>query len=172
MAMFKSVFKGDSWQKQEVIASLVTYIGSGISNEVAIALEILKDLTENCTMEVLGFVVFIKNIFDCRSLNSLVDLDNLNLSNIRVLFGIFATLASFEGTTDQESLLGSELNMFVRKQLSSPLECYKKVGVIATLCMVERLGDGAAQESIIESVRLLDFLLDQCKASPVLDFTS
>ncbi|KAJ3086412.1 hypothetical protein HK102_013175, partial [Quaeritorhiza haematococci] len=43
-------------------------------------------------------------------------------------------------TTATESSLLSELYIVIRKQLSNPLERYKRMGVVGALAMVRRLG--------------------------------
>jgi Fanconi anemia group D2 protein len=136
---------------------------------MCIALDVLQTLAESHTEDVLRFVVFIKNILDCMFIiSNYADLDNLNHSQIRVLFSVFSTLAFFEDTGDRESLLGSELNIFIRKQLSSSLERYKMIGVISTLCLIKKLGSSnATPESLERTIGLLDLLLDRCKNSLV-----
>ncbi|KAJ3089632.1 Fanconi anemia group D2 protein [Quaeritorhiza haematococci] len=140
--IYRKAFKVcDNYYRQEIIGSLVTHIG-----KMDIALGILLQMVEEDAQSVSRFSIFIKNILDY--------LDNLRMDQIRVLFNVFSVLAietapagSLQGestaaltTTATESSLLSELYIVIRKQLSNPLERYKRMGVVGALAMVRRLG--------------------------------
>jgi len=152
---FKS---GDTWHKQEIIGSLVTHIGSGISNEMDVSLDILQEIAKEDSGEVLKFVVFIKNILDY--------LDNLSMSQTQILFDIFSILSAAAENTGDKSL-ATELSIFIRKQLCSSTEKYKRIGVIATLSLVRHLGgvDEMSEENLKQSIELLNMILTYCAQS-------
>ncbi|KAJ3226801.1 Fanconi anemia group D2 protein [Clydaea vesicula] len=67
-----------------------------------------------------------------------------------------------------ESLI-SELTIFIRKQLTSHNEKYKRIGVVAALSMIQRLGAvlESRTEIINQSVEMLEMILRYCKQSAV-----
>ncbi|KAJ3397557.1 Fanconi anemia group D2 protein [Lobulomyces angularis] len=153
---------GDTWHKQEIIGNLVTHIGSGIENEIDVALDVLHTLSISNPEGVNLFIVFIKNILDY--------LDNLSMLRIKSLFDIFSILAVKTNSTSStsESLI-SELTIFIRKQLTSHNEKYKRIGVVAALSMIQRLGAvlESRTEIINQSVEMLEMILRYCKQSAV-----
>ncbi|CEP15345.1 hypothetical protein [Parasitella parasitica] len=133
-AMYISAFKStDAYYRQEIIGALVTHIGSGVEVEMNVALNVLLELVNADVSSVVVYSVFIKGILDY--------LDNLNDFQIRTLFDIFSLLALTTGTdADGSGNLWSEIQTITRKQLSSPREKYKCIGIIASLSAVKVLG--------------------------------
>ncbi|ORX90317.1 hypothetical protein K493DRAFT_356944 [Basidiobolus meristosporus CBS 931.73] len=121
----------DSYYRQEVIGSLVTHIGSGASWEIDTALDCLLNIVTTCAKEAVPFSIFIKGILDY--------LDNLSITQIRVLFSIFSALAS-EGQKKGEDGILNDLNIVIRKQLSSSIEKYRQMGVVGALAIVKKIG--------------------------------
>ncbi|XP_063797494.1 Fanconi anemia group D2 protein [Pseudophryne corroboree] len=123
--MYKQAFTAfDRYCQQELIGALVTHVCSGYADEVDTALDVIMDLVASHTAAVALYAVFIKGILDY--------LDNLNAQQIRKLFQILCTLAfSQEGIHIQD-----EMHIVIRKQLSSTVLKYKRIGVIGAVRMV------------------------------------
>ncbi|KAI7899702.1 Fanconi anaemia protein FANCD2 [Cokeromyces recurvatus] len=132
--LYTSSFKStDAYFRQEIIGALVTHIGSGIEVEMNIALEVLLQLVKTDVCSVIVYNVFIKGILDY--------LDNLSIYQIRTLFDIFSLLAlTTRNPGDGSANLWTEIQTIIRKQLSSPREKYKNIGIIACLSAVKVLG--------------------------------
>ncbi|KAK4518683.1 uncharacterized protein ATC70_008905 [Mucor velutinosus] len=132
--MYISAFKStDAYYRQEIIGALVTHIGSGVEVEMNVALNVLLELVKTDVSSVVVYSVFVKGILDY--------LDNLNEYQIRTLFDIFSLLALTTGSdADGSGNLWSEIQTIIRKQLSSPREKYKHIGIIASLSAVKVLG--------------------------------
>ncbi|ORZ16363.1 Fanconi anaemia protein FancD2 nuclease-domain-containing protein [Absidia repens] len=169
----------DTYNRQELIGALVTHIGSGSAIEMDVALDVLLDLAQNNVSSVAVYNVFIKGILDY--------LDNLTLPQIRTLFDIFSILAL--KSNDQhtnDSSLWSDIQIVLRKQLSSPRSKYKRIGIIGTLSAVKVLGDhamcnesaGSSSQSMIsadsisrhpllqQAVSLLEMTMRNCNVYP------
>ncbi|KAI8982985.1 Fanconi anaemia protein FANCD2 [Pilobolus umbonatus] len=141
---YHSFKASDSYYRQEIVGLLVTHIGSGVSLEMNIALNIILQLTKSKVSDMAIYSVFIKGILDY--------LDNLSLSQVRTLFDIFSMLALMTGSSNDGSAnLWSEIQIVIRKQLSNPRERYKNIGVIASLSSVKVLGSTElCQDQIME----------------------
>ncbi|KAG2226033.1 hypothetical protein INT45_002499 [Circinella minor] len=124
-ALYISSFKSsDAYYRQEIIGSLVTHIG-----KMDVALDILLHLAQNDVDNMAVYGVFIKGILDY--------LDNLTLSQIRILFNIFSLLSlTGSNRNGTNSSLWAEIHIVIRKQLSNPREKYKKIGIVASLAAV------------------------------------
>ncbi|KAK9719617.1 hypothetical protein K7432_004683 [Basidiobolus ranarum] len=130
--IYESCFRMfDSYYRQEVIGSLVTHIGSGASWEIDTALDCLLNIVTASAKEAVPFSIFIKGILDY--------LDNLSITQIRVLFDIFSALAS-EGQKKGDDGILNDLNIVIRKQLSSSVEKYRQMGVVGALAIVKKIG--------------------------------
>ncbi|KAM9324354.1 Fanconi anemia group D2 protein [Gastrophryne carolinensis] len=123
--LYKHAFQVfDRYCQQEMVAALVTHVCSGYSDEVDTALDVITDLvTENSAL-VAVYAIFLKGILDY--------LDNLTFQQIRKLFQILFTLAFIqEGAHIQD-----EMHIVIRKQLSSTVMKYKRIGVIGAVRML------------------------------------
>ncbi|CAG8441668.1 4041_t:CDS:10 [Acaulospora colombiana] len=135
-------------QQQEVIASLVSHIGSGSPTEIESTLSVLSHLVDKDIKRLSRFTIFVKGLLDY--------LENLNLDHIRVLFDIIGKLVYEDANYDSNSGgLLAEFSIVIQKQLSNPNEKYKQIGVIGALALVRILGskstvnssqEGTAQE--------------------------
>ncbi|KAI9304749.1 Fanconi anaemia protein FANCD2 [Cunninghamella echinulata] len=132
--IYINIYKAsDVYNRQEIIGSLVTHIGSGLNEEMDTALEVLLNLAQENTALVSVYNVFIKGILDY--------IDNLSLSQIRILFDIFSVLALKDNNRySGESSLWSDIQIVLRKQLSNPRLKYKKIGILGCLAAVKILG--------------------------------
>uniref|UniRef100_S4RPK5 FA complementation group D2 n=1 Tax=Petromyzon marinus TaxID=7757 RepID=S4RPK5_PETMA len=111
---------------QEVVGSLVTFVCNGYTAEVDTALQVLHELVQQRTASLASYAVFIKGILDY--------LENLSLTQIRKLFFILSTLAFSGGT--QGSYIQGDMHIVVRKQLSSTVLKYKRIGIIGAIALV------------------------------------
>ncbi|ORX54484.1 hypothetical protein DM01DRAFT_1362850 [Hesseltinella vesiculosa] len=132
-ALYTHAFIGcDAYHRQEMIGSLVTHVGSGVADEMNVALQVLLTLAQKHPKELAVYSVFLKGILDY--------LDSLTLLQIRILFDVFNLLAlkGNEHITDDSSLW-SDINIVVRKQLSNPRVKYKKIGILGAMSSIKVL---------------------------------
>ncbi|XP_053355584.1 Fanconi anemia group D2 protein [Clarias gariepinus] len=125
--MYKQAFTAfDSYCQQEVVGSLVTHVCSGVSGEVDVALELLCDLVSQKPTEMAQYAVFVKGILDY--------MDNLSPQQIRRLFHVLSCLAF--GQDQHGSHIQDDMHIVIRKQLSSTVLKYKRIGIIGAVMMV------------------------------------
>ncbi|XP_026577278.1 Fanconi anemia group D2 protein [Pseudonaja textilis] len=133
--MYKQAFTAfDSYCQQEIVGALVTHICGGNKVEVDISLDTLTDLVSAHTSSVVSYVVFLKSTLDY--------MDNLGPQQIRKLFHILSMLAFIQG--HRNSHIQDDMHMVIRKQLSSTIPKYKRIGIIGAVTMV---GSMAAKRS-------------------------
>ncbi|TRY99785.1 hypothetical protein DNTS_033949 [Danionella cerebrum] len=113
--MYKLAFTSfDSYCQQEVVGSLVTHACSGVSGEVDVALELL------CELGILDYM------------------DNLTSQQIRRLFHLLSRLAF--GQEQHGGHVQDDMHIVIRKQLSSTVPKYKRIGIIGAVMMVGSMG--------------------------------
>ncbi|CAG8437955.1 7516_t:CDS:10 [Diversispora eburnea] len=132
--LYRSAFMVfELYQQQEIIASLVSHIGSGSPTEIESTLSVLSHLVDVDIKKLSQFAIFVKGLLDY--------LDNLNLDQIRILFDIIGKLVYEDANYDSNSGgLLAEFSIVIQKQLSNPNEKYKQIGVIGALALVRILG--------------------------------
>ncbi|CAB5380613.1 unnamed protein product [Rhizophagus irregularis] len=159
-SLYKSSFMVfETYEQQEIIASLVTHIGSGSNTEADSALSVLSHLVETDLVKICRFTIFVKGILDY--------LDNLSIDQIRILFDVLSKLICEDANYgDGRSGLLSEFSIVIQKQLSNPSEKYKQIGVIGALALVKTLG---AKELSSNDVDPNSGLKDSEKRNPFLD---
>uniref|UniRef100_A0A8C1GL33 FA complementation group D2 n=1 Tax=Cyprinus carpio TaxID=7962 RepID=A0A8C1GL33_CYPCA len=129
--MYKQAFTAfDSYCQQEVVGSLVTHACSGVSGEVDVALELLCELVSQKPAEMSQFTVFVKGILDY--------MDNLTSQQIRRLFHLLSCLAF--GQEQHGGHIQDDMHIVIRKQLSSTVPKYKRIGIIGAVMMVGSMG--------------------------------
>ncbi|XP_053545393.1 Fanconi anemia group D2 protein [Bombina bombina] len=125
--MYKRAFSAfDSYCQQEVVGALVTHVCSGYAAEVDVSLDVLTDLVSLHPASVAMYAVFVKGILDY--------LDNLNAQQIRKLFHILSMLAFRKG--QEGGHIQDDMYIVIRKQLSSTVLKYKRIGIIGAVMMV------------------------------------
>ncbi|XP_071351317.1 Fanconi anemia group D2 protein isoform X2 [Trachinotus anak] len=129
----------DSYCQQEVVGSLVTHVCSGVGGEVDTALELLCGLVTEKPAEMALYAVFVKGILDY--------MDNLTPQQIRRLFHLLSRLAF--GQQQQGSHIQDDMHIVIRKQLSSTVPKYKRIGIIGAIMIVGSMG--AFRPSVKES---------------------
>ncbi|KAK9529071.1 hypothetical protein VZT92_013188 [Zoarces viviparus] len=120
----------DSYCQQEVVGSLVTHVCSGVGGEVDMALELLLCLVTEKPSEMALYAVFVKGILDY--------MDGLTPQQIRRLFHLLSSLAF--GQQQQGSHIQDDMHIVVRKQLSSTVPKYKRIGIIGAIRIVGSMG--------------------------------
>ncbi|XP_069792709.1 Fanconi anemia group D2 protein isoform X2 [Narcine bancroftii] len=124
--MYKHAFMMfDSYCQQEVVGALVTHVCSGFTAEVDISLDVLTDLVSQSS-SMAAYAVFVKGILDY--------MENLSPQHIRKLFFILSTLAFNRG--QESSHIQDDLHIVIRKQLSSTVSKYKRIGIIGAVMIV------------------------------------
>ncbi|KAL6457873.1 hypothetical protein MHYP_G00331030 [Metynnis hypsauchen] len=137
--LYKQAFTAfDSYCQQEVVGSLVTHVCSGVSGEVDVALELLCELVSQKPTEMSQYAVFVKGILDY--------MENLSPQQIRRLFHLLSSLAF--GHDKHGSHIQDDMHIVIRKQLSSTVPKYKRIGIIGAVMMVGSMG---AQRSKADS---------------------
>ncbi|XP_076603581.1 Fanconi anemia group D2 protein [Chaetodon auriga] len=120
----------DSYCQQEVVGSLVTHVCSGVGGEVDMALELLCGLVTENPSEMALYAVFVKGVLDY--------MDNLTPQQIRRLFHLLSKLAF--GHQQQASHIQDDMHIVIRKQLSSTVPKYKRIGIIGAVMIVGSMG--------------------------------
>uniref|UniRef100_A0A7N8YL18 FA complementation group D2 n=1 Tax=Mastacembelus armatus TaxID=205130 RepID=A0A7N8YL18_9TELE len=120
----------DSYCQQEVVGSLVTHVCSGVGGEVDMALELLCGLVTEKPSEMAVYAVFVKGILDY--------MDNLTPQQIRRLFHLLSRLAF--GRQQQGSHIQDDMHIVIRKQLSSTVPKYKRIGIIGAVMVIGSMG--------------------------------
>ncbi|KAM9813474.1 Fanconi anemia group D2 protein [Neosynchiropus ocellatus] len=160
--MYRHSFSAfDSYCQQEVVGSLVTHVCSGVAGEVDMALELLCGLVTEKPSEMASYVVFVKGILDY--------MDNLTPQQIRRLFHLLSRLAFGE---QQGSHIQDDMHIVIRKQLSSTVPKYKRIGIIGAVMIVGSMGtlrqkEKGTQKGALspETVRQVSALLDLVHSS-------
>ncbi|XP_047439463.1 Fanconi anemia group D2 protein isoform X2 [Mugil cephalus] len=152
----------DSYCRQEVVGSLVTHVCSGVGREVDVALELLCSLVTEKPSEMAQYAVFVKGILDY--------MDNLTPQQIRRLFHLLSRLAF--GQQQQGSHIQDDLHIVIRKQLSSTVPKYKRIGIIGAVMIVGSMGASRAKANEAqngslskETFRQVTALLELVKSS-------
>uniref|UniRef100_A0A667XHB4 FA complementation group D2 n=1 Tax=Myripristis murdjan TaxID=586833 RepID=A0A667XHB4_9TELE len=143
--MYRNSFTAfDSYCQQEVVGSLVTHVCSGVGGEVDVALELLCGLVTDKPSEMALYAVFVKGILDY--------MDNLTPQQIRKLFHLLSRLAF--GQQQQGTHIQDDLHIVIRKQLSSTVPKYKRIGIIgAVMEHIQELGAGGQVVALLELVQ-------------------
>uniref|UniRef100_A0A7N6BN79 FA complementation group D2 n=1 Tax=Anabas testudineus TaxID=64144 RepID=A0A7N6BN79_ANATE len=131
----------DSYCQQEVVGSLVTHVCSGVNGEVDVALELLCGLVTEKPSEMSLYAVFVKGILDY--------MDNLAPQQIRRLFHLLSRLAF--GQQQQGAHIQDDMHIVIRKQLSSTVPKYKRIGIIGAVMIVGSMGVIALLELVKSS---------------------
>ncbi|XP_049448967.1 Fanconi anemia group D2 protein [Epinephelus fuscoguttatus] len=152
----------DSYCQQEVVGSLVTHVCSGVGGEVDMALELLCGLVTEKPSEMALYAVFVKGILDY--------MDNLTPQQIRRLFHLLSRLAF--GQQQQGAHIQDDMHIVIRKQLSSTVPKYKRIGIIGAIMIVGSMGASRpkvkeSQKGVLpqETLRQVTALLELVKSS-------
>uniref|UniRef100_A0A669B6X7 FA complementation group D2 n=1 Tax=Oreochromis niloticus TaxID=8128 RepID=A0A669B6X7_ORENI len=147
--MYRHAFTAfDSYCHQEVVGSLVTHVCSGVGGEVDVALELLCGLVNEKPSEMAMYAVFVKGILDY--------MDNLTPQQIRRLFHLLSRLAFGQ---KQGSHIQDDMHIVIRKQLSSTVPKYKRIGIIGAVMIVGSMGAFSIFFSSLKSVTDLHLCL-------------
>ncbi|XP_035517616.1 Fanconi anemia group D2 protein [Morone saxatilis] len=157
----------DSYCQQEVVGSLVTHVCSGVGGEVDMALELLCGLVTEKPSEMALYAVFVKGILDY--------MDNLTPQQIRRLFHLLSRLAF--GQQQQGSHIQDDMHIVIRKQLSSTVPKYKRIGIIGAVMIVGSMGalrlkakesqnGSLPQETFRQVTALLELVKSSSESSP------
>ncbi|XP_047202452.1 Fanconi anemia group D2 protein isoform X2 [Girardinichthys multiradiatus] len=157
----------DSYCQQEVVGSLVTHVCSGVGGEVDVALELLCTLVMEKPSEMALYCVFVKGILDY--------MENLTPQQIRRLFHLLSRLAF--GQQQQGSHIQDDMHIVIRKQLSSTVPKYKRIGIIGAVMIVGSMGasmpkgkqsqsGSLSQETLRQVTALLELVKSSSESSP------
>lgn len=167
-------FAGDFFRR-EVLGSLITHIGSGISTEIGAALHTLWLIAKRKPQELLPMSTFLNGILDY-----LEGFQDTHLHQVYSIFCHIAMAARERRGASGGTSVADDLLIIVRKQISNPDLKYKRMGVIGVTSLVTCLGSKASEEDALaregmadeesnlkEAVTLLQMTMDACKTSPV-----
>ncbi|KAI8597408.1 Fanconi anaemia protein FANCD2 [Dissophora ornata] len=176
--LYTSAFQmSDAYYRQEIVSSLLVHIGSGSTVEIDASLSVLQNIVQVSRSALNEYSAFIKGILDY--------LDNLSLEQIRLFFVVLGSLAREDEITGNTGTLITDLNILIRKQLSNPMENYKKIGIMGAIAMVQAFGvkeaggkeRGSSSQAIVShlqaesdpllriSVLYLQMIRDSCRKS-------
>ncbi|XP_065854145.1 uncharacterized protein [Euphorbia lathyris] len=154
----------DTYYRQEVVGSIITHVGSGISFEVNSALQALSFLVSKCAQDLIPFATHINGLLDY--------LEGFTIENLHKVYEILSQMALLaqSGAERCRSSFGNEILMIVRKQVSHPDLKYKKMGLIGVLKIVSCLADANEVSDASfqktdseEALELLRTSLESCK---------
>ncbi|KAK3837824.1 MAG: Fanconi anemia protein FANCD2 [Linnemannia elongata] len=132
-ALYTSAFQvSDGYYRQEIVGSLLVHIGSGSSIEIDASLAVLQDIVQVSRSALNEYSLFIKGVLSY--------MDNMSLEHIRLLFVILGSLAREDEISCDSGTLITDLNIFIRKQLSNPTVQAKKIGVMGAIALVQAFG--------------------------------
>ncbi len=131
--------------RQEIVGQLITHIGSGVSHEIDISTQQLQWLSKSDPKAVQPYMAFVRGILDF--------LGGFSNIQIRQVFRVFSILA-----VRTKSNFGSELRIFVRKQLTSPT--HQHIGVIGTISLLVELAPAGVQKLPKEQEQEISTLLE------------
>ncbi|KAI8026083.1 Fanconi anemia group D2 protein [Camellia lanceoleosa] len=168
--IYRSLFEEfvDTSSRQEVLGTLVTHMGSGVSFEVSSALEAMVLLASKYSEELIPLSSHISGILDY--------LEGFSVENLHKVYEVFSLLALSARSSKESfgSSIANELLMIVRKQVSNPDLKYKKMGLIGTLKIVSCHGDAnnaacssSQKSNYEEALELLKLSMESCKQLPL-----
>ncbi|THG11025.1 hypothetical protein TEA_023356 [Camellia sinensis var. sinensis] len=168
--IYRSLFEEfvDTSSRQEVLGTLVTHMGSGVSFEVSSALEAMVLLASKYSEELIPLSSHISGILDY--------LEGFSVENLHKVYEVFSLLALSAWSSKESvgSSIANELLMIVRKQVSNPDLKYKKMGLIGTLKIVSCHGDAnnaacssSQKSNYEEALELLKLSMESCKQLPL-----
>ncbi|KAI9591457.1 Fanconi anemia protein FancD2 nuclease-domain-containing protein [Syncephalis fuscata] len=124
ISMYESLFDvADQYHRQEVVVNLVMHVVN-YAAEVEQALLIIHHLCKTRPLLIRPFSVFIKSTLD--------HIDQFDISLVRFIYTSLCELVVVNA-------LLSEMNMLIRKQLVSPVESYRYVGILGVIVLVDYL---------------------------------
>ncbi|KAK7909665.1 hypothetical protein WMY93_014349 [Mugilogobius chulae] len=148
----------DSYCQQEVVGALVTHVCSGVGGEVDMALELLCGLVTE-TPKTCPSMLFLSSP-----------------QQIRKLFHLLSSLA-FGRQQQQSSHIQDDMHIVIRKQLSSTVPKYKRIGIIGAVMIIGSMGayrskgkesqnDSLPQETKRQLTALLELVQSSSESSP------
>ncbi|KAL4445301.1 hypothetical protein ABPG77_011126 [Micractinium sp. CCAP 211/92] len=164
------------YNQQEVLRTLHSHLGAQVPAEASAALGVLVALARQHTAQLMRYAAFLTNILDY--------IDGYTDQQVHQVFVVFGELVAgacqaadsgSSGGTGGRSRMEDELMIFVRKQLSSAQGRHRRIGIIGSVALVQRLGaaDSSALESesamgarYREAMTALKDTFDSCKNSP------
>ncbi|KAG0207657.1 Fanconi anemia group D2 protein [Mortierella sp. GBA30] len=133
-ALYTSSFQvSDAYYRQEIVGSLLVHIGSGSAIEIDASLAVLQNIVQVSRSTLNEYSAFIKGVLDY--------MDNLSLEQIRLFFVVLGSLAREDEVSGNTGTLITDINILIRKQLSNPLEHFKKIGVMGAIALVQAFGE-------------------------------
>ncbi|KAF9927139.1 Fanconi anemia group D2 protein, partial [Mortierella alpina] len=133
-ALYTCAFQvSDAYYRQEIVGSLLVHIGSGSTVEIDASLAVLQNIVRASRSTLNEYSAFIKGVLDY--------IDNLSLEQIRLFFVVLGSLAREDEVSGHTGTLITDINILIRKQLSNPLEHYKKIGVMGAIALVQAFGE-------------------------------
>uniref|UniRef100_A0A8C6XPW3 FA complementation group D2 n=1 Tax=Naja naja TaxID=35670 RepID=A0A8C6XPW3_NAJNA len=157
--MYKQTFTAfDSYCQQEIVGALVTHICGGNKVEVDVSLDTLTDLI---------YLTNFSAMLEIGIFSTLDYMDNLGPQQIRKLFHILSMLAFSQG--HRNSHIQDDMHMVIRKQLSSTIPKYKRIGIIGAVIMVGSMAakrEQLSKEQHRQIVTLLELVFSCCGQDP------
>lgn len=167
----------ESYNQQEVLRALHSHLGAQVPAETTAALQVLLQLSDNHTDTLGRYAAFLTNILDY--------IDSYSDHQVQQVFAVFGLLvagacrqADGSGTSNDaggRSRMEDELMIFVRKQLSSAQGQHRRIGIIGTVALVQRLGaavgvvpepESAIGKRYREAMHALQDTFHSCRHSP------
>jgi Fanconi anemia group D2 protein len=122
--------------RQELLSTVMTHVGSGVAEEVSVALDSLHELVTHHHTAVRPFVGFIQSLLDYMDSVALSDV------HIRMIYQIFCSLYYSDPLASE---VYDDLDKLIKKQLSRSELRDKRMGIIGTIVLGCTLGARARQ---------------------------
>ncbi|KAF0975692.1 hypothetical protein FDP41_005019 [Naegleria fowleri] len=171
-------FKAD-YNKQKVIQSLITHVGSSSKNEKDLALDVLLMIANSKLSLLRNYSSFFQVLLD-----SLTNLTDGQVRKVYTLFSMLAYTKTLKNSTQSGVTKSTkdELMIIIRKQLSNTNTVYKKMGIIGACSVLSMLGSRSSEfqalsqvsdqqdlsdEEFEEAKDLWEFALKCCFRTPI-----
>jgi len=132
----------DTYCQQEVVAALITHVGSGLEIEIESAFDVLSNLVDSHPDKMAPFTIFLKGILDY--------MDNLSTSQIRRLFTMVSSILVQSSSND--AIFEDDMYILIRKHLSSSSVKYKRTGIIGAVMIVASMARKREERDNDESI--------------------
>ncbi|PSC75642.1 Fanconi anemia group D2-like protein [Micractinium conductrix] len=162
----------EPFNRQEVLRVLHGHLGAQVPAEASAALGVLVSLAKQHGEALLGYAAFLTTVLDY--------VEGYTDPQVQQVFVVLGELvargcAQADAGGGGRTRMEDELMIFVRKQLSSAQGRHRRVGIIGTVALVQRLGaadssalesDTAIGERYREAMGALKDTFDACQRSP------
>lgn len=148
--------------RQEIIGSILTHFGSGVSDEIDAALEALLMLTEKHLISLLKYDVMLRSVSDYVS-----DLEDTQLRRLYKVFASITYLAPELMQRYKNELASDQTTVHLSKQLALTPIKNKRIGAVGVAAMIAKLTQFKSAEYEDEIRKWLSSAFQHLSRSPI-----